>query len=157
MSTSPVPGQPIPEPSAGDDRPTGRSLVTSRAVIDLVRSAVRTSYGVTGVASDGPIDRWLAFIGVREPGIRVRLDGRLEIDLRLMVAFGLPVAEVARQVDSAVRYTIRRALEREVDRLTIHVGGLRYDPASVPPPSDLPSSEPPAARIAVAPEPVDRA
>ena len=37
----------------------------------------------------------------------------------------MPVAEVARQVDSAVRYALRRALGREVDRLTIHVDGLR--------------------------------
>ena len=36
----------------------------------------------------------------------------------------MPIAEVARQVDSAVRYAIRRALGREVDRLTIHVDGL---------------------------------
>ena len=37
----------------------------------------------------------------------------------------MPIAEVARQVDSAVRYSIRRALAREIDRLTIHVDGLR--------------------------------
>ncbi len=49
----------------------------------------------------------------------------LAIDLDLLVAHGLPIAEVARQVDSAVRYAIRRALGREVDRLTIHVDGLR--------------------------------
>ena len=47
------------------------------------------------------------------------------IDLDLTVAYGLPIAEVARQVDSAVRYALRRALGREVDRLTIHVDGLR--------------------------------
>ena len=37
----------------------------------------------------------------------------------------MPVAEVARQVDSAVRYAVRRALDREVDRLVIHIDGLR--------------------------------
>ena len=49
--------------------------------------------------------------------------------------FGLPIAEDARQVDSAVRYGIRRALEREVDRLTIHVDGLRYQPTGLPAPA----------------------
>jgi uncharacterized alkaline shock family protein YloU len=67
---------------------------------------------------------------------------RFEIELDLTVAFGLPVAEVARQVDSAVRYAIRRALDREVDRLTIHVDGLRFQPGGAPPAppaSELPS------------------
>ncbi|MDQ2965766.1 MAG: Asp23/Gls24 family envelope stress response protein, partial [Chloroflexota bacterium] len=46
--------------------------------------------------------------------------------------------EVARQVDSAVRYAIRRALGREVSRLTIHVDGLRYQPGG-PPPTTMPA------------------
>jgi hypothetical protein len=37
----------------------------------------------------------------------------------------VPVAEVARQVDSSIRYSIRRALGREVSRISIHVDGLQ--------------------------------
>ena len=56
----------------------------------------------------------------------------LGIDLDLTVAYGLPIAEVARQVDSAVRYSLRNALGRDVTRLTIHVDGLRYQPGDLP-------------------------
>ncbi len=141
-STERVPPDPIPpDPSPDAPRPSappdGRSLVTRRAIVDLVRSAVRTSYGVSGVDDGGPLDRVLVVLGLRDPAIAVHVDGRLEVDLRLTVAYGLPVAEVARQVDSAVRYTVRRALRREIDRLTIHVGGLDYEPASIPPPAGL--------------------
>jgi uncharacterized alkaline shock family protein YloU len=111
----------------------GRSVATRRALVDVVRAAVLGSYGVTEVARDGRLDRILAGLRLRRPGVRIRLDRGLEIDLDLVVAFGLPVAEVARQVDSAVRYAIRRAFGHEVRRLTIHVGGLHYQPASVPP------------------------
>lgn len=111
----------------------GRSVATRRAVVDVIRAAVLGSYGVTELAHDGRLDRILAGLRLRRPGIRIRLDRGLEIDLDLVVAFGLPVAEVARQVDSAVRYAIRRAFGHEVRRLTIHVGGLHYQPASVPP------------------------
>ena len=45
----------------------------------------------------------------------------------------MPVAEVARQVDSAVRYALRHALGREVRRLTIHIDGLRFGPGGAPP------------------------
>jgi len=49
------------------------------------------------------------------------------------VARGLPIAEVARQVDSAIRYSIRHALGREVDRLTIKVANLEAHPGGAPP------------------------
>jgi uncharacterized alkaline shock family protein YloU len=74
----------------------------------------------------------LGRLGFAQPGIRLRLDAGLEIELDLTVAYGVPVAEVARQVDSAVRYAIRRGLGREVARLTIHVDGLRVAPGSPP-------------------------
>ncbi len=117
-----VPTQPTP----------GRSLVTRRAVVDLVRTATVGSYGVTGFAGS-PLDRFLGRLGLTQPGIAVHLDDELDIELDLLVAFGVPVAEVARQVDSAVRYSLRRALDREVRRLTIHVAGLRFGPGGGPP------------------------
>jgi uncharacterized alkaline shock family protein YloU len=117
-----VPTQPTP----------GRSLVTRRAVVDLVRTATVGSYGVTGFAGS-PFERVVGRLGLTQPGIAVHLDDELDIELDLLVAFGVPVAEVARQVDSAVRYALRRALDREVRRLTIHVAGLRFGPGGAPP------------------------
>jgi uncharacterized alkaline shock family protein YloU len=99
--------------------------------VDVVRAATLGSYGVIGFASGGLADRIGEWLGLAPRGIRVRLDDGLTIDLDLVVAHGVPIAEVARQVDSAVRYGIRRALEREVDRLTIHVDGLRVAPLDV--------------------------
>jgi uncharacterized alkaline shock family protein YloU len=116
----------VPAPS------TGRSLVTRRAIADIVRGATVSSYGVTGFAGS-PIVRLLGMAGVAQPGLRVHLGSALDIELDLTVAYGLPIAEVARQVDSAVRYAVRRTLDRDVDRLTIHVGGLRYQPGGLPP------------------------
>jgi uncharacterized alkaline shock family protein YloU len=52
----------------------------------------------------------------------------LTVDVRLTIAHGLPVAEVARQVDSAIRYGLRRALGSEVGAVTIHVDGLAGGP-----------------------------
>jgi uncharacterized alkaline shock family protein YloU len=110
----------------------GRSLVTRQAVLDLIRTAALGSYGVTGFAA-GPLERLLGRLGFAQPGLRLRLDAGLEIELDLTIAYGVPVAEVARQVDSAVRYAIRRGLDREVARLTIHVDGLRVAAGGAPP------------------------
>ncbi len=116
----------------------GRSVVTRRALVDVIRAATLGSYGVTGFAAS-PLERLLGRLGLRQPGIHVRLDDGLEIELDLTVAYGVPIAEVARQVDSAVRYALRRALGREAGRLTIHVGGLRFSPG-VAPPAVLPAA-----------------
>jgi uncharacterized alkaline shock family protein YloU len=126
----------VPEPIPG------RSLVTQRALRDVVRNAVLSVYGVWGFAGEGPLGPLLATVGLTHRGIRVQVDGELAVDLHLTVAYGLPVAEVARQVDSSVRYALRHAVGREVDRLTIHVEGLRYEPGAAPPAADTPAAEP---------------
>ena len=110
----------------------GRSIVTRQAVVDLVRAATVGSYGVTGFAGR-PLDRLLGWIGLAQPGILVHLDDALDIELDLTVAYGVPVAEVARQVDSAVRYALRHALDRDVRRITIHIDGLSFGPGGAPP------------------------
>ena len=110
----------------------GRSLVTRRAVVDLVRAATIGSYGVTGFAGR-PHERVLGRLGLAQTGIDIRLGSTLEVDLDLTVAYGVPVAEVARQVDSAIRYSIRHALGREVGQVTIHIDGLKFGPGGAPP------------------------
>ena len=111
----------------------GRSLVTRRALTDIVRAATLGSYGVTGFAGSGGLGRLSEWAGLGPTGIRIGLADELTVDLDLTVAHGLPIAEVARQVDSAVRYAIRRALGREIARLTIHVDGLRTGPKDAVP------------------------
>jgi uncharacterized alkaline shock family protein YloU len=109
----------------------GKSVVTSRAIVDIVRTAVQSSYGVTGFSDPSLGRRVLRLAGADRPGIRLNLSGGLTLDLYITVAFGVPVAEVARQVDSAVRYSLRHYIGAEVDSLRIHVDGLRYQPTSL--------------------------
>jgi uncharacterized alkaline shock family protein YloU len=114
------------------ERPiAGRAIVTRRALVDIVRSAVLGSYGVTGFADPSLTRRILRWVGLERPGIRLSTDDGLSIDLYITVAFGVPVAEVARQVDSAVRYSLRHAAGVEVTALAIHVDGLRCEPAAL--------------------------
>lgn len=115
------------------DEIPGRALVTRRATADIVRAAVLGSYGVAGFQA-GPLERLRAAFGGRTAGLSVSAgeDG-LAIRLHLRIATGLPVAEVARQVDSAVRYAVRRSLGREVQQLRIRVGGLETRPGDKPP------------------------
>ena len=113
-----MPSDPIP----------GRSLVTRRAVADIVRTAVARILRGHRISPRVRPSACSARLGLAHAGLDVSTRRRLAIELDLTVAYGLPIAEVARQVDSAVRYALRRALDREVARLVIHIDGLRFAP-----------------------------
>jgi len=117
--------------SMPDDTPRdvpGRALVTRRALEEIVRAAVLGSYGVTGLS-----ETLRGRLGLGRRAIRVALRPEVAVDVRLVIAHGLPVAEVARQVDSAIRYGLERALGRAIGSVTIHVEGLAGGPFTSPP------------------------
>jgi uncharacterized alkaline shock family protein YloU len=123
----------------------GRSLVTRRAVRDLVRNATLSVYGVSGFAGGGAIGRLLERLGLAQPGLHLEIEDGLTVDLNLTVAFGLPIAEVARQVEASVRYALGHALDLEPKRVTIRIGHLRHEHGIAPPGSDGPASGDPRA------------
>jgi uncharacterized alkaline shock family protein YloU len=114
------------------ERPVaGTSIVTRRAIVDIVRTAVQSSYGVIGMSDPSFGRRLLRWLGLDRPGVRLTTEGGLRLDVYITVAGGVPVAEVARQVDSAVRYSIRRTIGVEVAALRVHVGGVSSQPDTV--------------------------
>jgi uncharacterized alkaline shock family protein YloU len=126
------------------DPTPGRSLVTRRAIRDLVRTAVLSNYGVTGFATGGPVGRILERAGLAHPGIHLEIEPELVVDLRLTVAYGLPIAEVARQVESSVRYTLHRALDREPARVSIRIGKMVHQHGIAPGPGAAPGAPGPS-------------
>jgi uncharacterized alkaline shock family protein YloU len=116
----------------------GRAVATRRAVTDIVRTAVLGCYGVVGFATPSPWGHLIRGLGLGEPGIQLVLDD-LRVDLRIRVAYGLPIAEVARQVESSVRYAVSRDLGREPTEVTIHVVGLVQREGTVPVATESPT------------------
>jgi uncharacterized alkaline shock family protein YloU len=119
----------------------GRAVVARRALREIVRDAALGSYGVTGLAEPTLLARCRARLGMGSRAIRMTLHPAVATEIWLTVAYGVPVAEVARQVDSAVRYRLERALARQVGPVTIHVqglgsrGGVTHPPAAIPQPA----------------------
>jgi hypothetical protein len=58
----------------------GKSIVTRRAIVDIVRTAVQSSYGVTGFADASLARRLLRWIGLDRSGIRLSKEGGLHLD-----------------------------------------------------------------------------
>ena len=120
----------------------GRSLVTKRAIRELVRTATLSVYGVSGFAGGGPVGRLLERLSLAQPGLHLEVEPELTVELHLTVAYGLPIAEVARQVEAAVRYTMRHVLGREPDRVGIRIGRLRHEHGMAPAPEVAHGGEP---------------
>jgi len=141
----------------------GRAVVARRALSEIVRDAALGSYGVTGLAEPTLLARLRARLGLGSRAIRVTLHPTVTTEVWLTVAYGVPVAEVARQVDSAVRYGLERALARAVGPVTVHVQGLGGRPFAPGVPTPAPAAPSTAgapradARPAPAPSPDDGA
>ncbi len=134
----------------------GRSVVARRALVEIVRDAVLGSYGVTGLAEPTLLWRMRSALHLGSGAIRVTVQPDVAVAAWVTVAFGLPVAEVARQVNSAVRYGLRRALGRDVGPIAIHVQGLAGRPfVSEPAPAAAGPAEPGADGTDAPVDPID--
>ena len=136
-----------PSPSPGRPTRHRRNRASARAprpgpvarhpprLTDIVRTAVLGSLRRRRVRDDPtPWGHSSAGSASASRASASRLDD-LPVELHLRSPTALPVAEVARQVESAVRYALRRDLDREPDRVAIHIDGLveRDEPSVVPP------------------------
>lgn len=92
----------------------GEVAVSLGAIEQIVRMAALESYGVVGLANGRPW--WRLPWGSRSRAVSVReRDGRLLVELRVVVEHGLRLAEVAAAVRERVEYELGRMLARPVD------------------------------------------
>jgi hypothetical protein len=78
-------------------------------------------------------DRPLGWLGLATPGVRVRADDRLSVEVNLTLVKGVPSAAVASNVTTAVRYIVQRDLGQTIDELVVLEEGRPLGP--MPPPS----------------------
>jgi uncharacterized alkaline shock family protein YloU len=106
----------------------GRIEVSPRAVAAVVAEAVTGCYGVVGMAPRNLRDG-LDVILHRDSldrGIHVRLhDGRISVEVFVVVEYGTRIREVGRNVAEAVRFAIDRSLGIPVELVTVNIQGLR--------------------------------
>lgn len=108
--------------------PGGHVEISDHAIIAVVHDAVLSCYGIVDMAPRSirsAIGKRLG-IASAERGIGITRDqGRLTIDLSVVVEYGTPIFTVASNVMQTVRFRVQEILGMEVDRVNIHVNGLR--------------------------------
>lgn len=96
----------------------------------IVGHAATDCYGVMGMAARGLRDG-VATLLRRETlhrGVDVReVDGRLAIDVYVVVQYGTRITEVAHNLQGAVRFEVERTVGVPVSQVNIFVQGVHED------------------------------
>ena len=117
-----------PHPAPAPDDVAGACTIAPDVVAQIVGLTVLECYGVVGMAASN-LTQGVARLLTRDrltQGVQVRTgEGGLDIDLYVVVEFGLNLAEVAANVRSRVQYQVERQTKIPVRSLGIHIQGVK--------------------------------
>jgi uncharacterized alkaline shock family protein YloU len=105
----------------------GKIEITPLAIARLASHYVLQSYGVVGMAAPNLASEIVWNI-TRDPnrGIEARIeDGRIFIDLYIIIEYGTRIATVASSTINAVRFNVEKATGMPVAQVCAHVQGVR--------------------------------
>lgn len=98
-------------------------------IANIAGEAVVESYGVVGMASRHQVrDGFAELLGKENysRGVIVENnDGLLDVDLYIIVGYGVKVSEVANNVQTSVKYRLEKTFGLTINTVNIHVQGVR--------------------------------
>jgi uncharacterized alkaline shock family protein YloU len=107
----------------------GSIKISEDAIATLAGGVVTESYGVVGMASQKLLKDGLAELLRKEnytKGIIVReTDKQLELDLFIIVGYGVKITEVVYEVQKKVKYVLEKTLEVKFKAVNVYVQGVR--------------------------------
>ena len=107
----------------------GRITVSPAAVAQIVGRVAAECYGVVGMSVRGPARERVTQLlpkGRWGRGVLVRnVDGAVALELHVVVAYGLNLAEVAATVRSRVTYEVERQTGLRVASVDVHIQDVK--------------------------------
>ena len=107
----------------------GSITVSEEAVAALAGGVITEGYGVIGMASKKVVKDGLAEMLKKEnytKGVVVRRTGEgLEIDLFIIVSFGVKISEVVAEAQKKVKYVLEKSLSEEIAAVNVFVQGVQ--------------------------------
>lgn len=105
--------------------------ISNEVIASIVGGKAVECYGIVGMASRQQVRDGIAEILGHEnyaKGIVVREDnGVLDVDMHIIVSYGMKISEVAQNVQSTVKYTLENTLKLKVNSVNIFVQGVRFN------------------------------
>jgi uncharacterized alkaline shock family protein YloU len=106
----------------------GRVEIAPRAIATIAGRAVAQCYGVVGVAARRPRFGRVELTppGQYARGVDVRfVDGRVDVDVYVVLEYGLRITEVAHSIMATVKFAVESALGAHEARVNVNVQALR--------------------------------
>ena len=107
----------------------GTISVSEEAVASLAGGVITECYGVVGMASRQILrDGWAELLNKENyaRGVIVKnTDDGLEIDLYIIVSFGIKISEVVAEAQKKVKYMLEKTLSVEINAVNVFVQGVR--------------------------------
>jgi uncharacterized alkaline shock family protein YloU len=110
-----------------DTTSLGGIHISPGAIATIAYHATLESYGVVGLAPKNVADGIVKTI-TRDParGVTVRYNGEdIDIEIHVIVEYGTRINSVAESVANTVRFHVEKALGLKVNKIDVHVAGLR--------------------------------
>ena len=110
--------------------PLGRISISHEAVAHIVGRVAAEAYGVVGMAARGPGRRLLTRDRLRQ-GITVggNAEEGVTIELRVVVEYGLNLAQVASTLRNRVRYEVERLTGLPVAEVDVRIEDVKRSSA----------------------------
>lgn len=123
------------DPSPPVNQPDGRVDVAEHAIASIVHQSVLSCYGIVDMAPRGIGSALGKRLRLRKPrrGIAVKVaDGRITVELSVIMEYGTPIFTVAKNVMQTVKFQVERTLGIPVERVNVTVHGLRVSADNSP-------------------------
>ena len=108
--------------------PDGRIEVAESAIATIVHDAVLSCYGIVDMAPRSVGSAIGKRLGLARPGRGIAVgvaDGRITVELSVVMEYGTPIFTVAKNVMKTVTFRVERTLGMPVERVNVTVQGLR--------------------------------
>lgn len=107
----------------------GKLTVSEEAIASLAGGVVSECYGVVGMASQKIVKDGIAELLKMDnysKGIVVRKkDTGYEIDLYIIISYGVKISEVIYEVQKKVKYMLEKTLEQDFIKINVYVQGVK--------------------------------
>lgn len=109
----------------------GKIDISNEVIASVVGGKAVECYGIVGMSSRKQVRDGIAEILGHDNyarGIKVREEnGNVDIDMYIIVSYGVKISEVANNVQSTVKYTLESTLNVKVNSVNIFVQGVRLN------------------------------
>jgi len=108
----------------------GRIHITNYVIARVAGLAASDCYGIVGMAAKDVRDGFVQLLKIdsltKGVGLRTK-NGRLVIDLHIIVEYGTNISAIADTIISNVKYHVEKAVGVNVERVNIFVEGIHVD------------------------------